>query len=193
MAACGVDAVNVEEKIEDNKNVDVYFWGRKVTLHVAKSIFKFFDKDNSGKLDEKEWAALLESYGLEDYTKELSALADADGCGKVCWEEFEKWLITSKHFDPGAKNAESRFSILVLIADKFKSYDKDNNGFITKEEFSAIRKDWQYPVSEEQFFKLVDKDSSGKVTFNEYYNFFFHPYMANYYPHYFGDEKKSNE
>jgi len=193
MAACGVNNVNLEEKKEDNKDVDVDFWGKKVSLHVAKSIFEFFDKDNTGELDKKEWTAFLENYGLGDYTEEFSGLADADGCGKVSWKEFEKWLITTKHFDPSAKNAESRYDILVALADKFKSYDKDDNGFITIEEFSAIRKDWHFPVSDEQFFNMIDKDNSKKITFSEYYHFFFHPYMEKFYPNHFGDEKKSNE
>jgi len=192
MAACGVNAITVEEKKEDTK-VEVDFWGRKVPLYVAKSIFKFFDKDNTGKLNESEWKAFLNNWGLEDYVEEFSGLADADGAGQVSWEEFEKWLITTKYFNPNAKNAESRFDILVALGDKFKSYDKDDNGFITKDEFSAVRKDWQYPVREDQFFKMVDNDGSNKITFNEYYYFFFHPYMEKYYPNQFGDDEKKNE
>merc|ERR1719357_158097 len=180
--------VNSEVGSKKNKVTEVNFWGKKVPIYVAKSIFNFFDKNNNGTLCRKEWYALLESYGMEDYEKELAALVDADGGGDISWDEFLKWISRTNYFvHDGSSKADSKFAVLMSLGEKFESYDKDNDGFITIEEFTAVTNDWQYPVDKEAFFKLVDKDNNNGITFNEYYHFFFHPYMKSYYPTVFDD------
>merc|ERR1719193_1989591 len=170
------------------------FWGKKVPLYVAKSIFNYFDTNKNGTLCKKEWYALLESYGMEEYEKELAALVDADGGGDISWDEFLKWLSKTNYFlDDGSSKSQSKLAVLIALAEKFESYDQDENGFITKEEFMGVKKDWQYPVDNETFFNLVDKDHNNRITFNEYYFFFFHPYMKKFYPTLFGDTERVTE
>merc|ERR1711937_151309 len=100
-------------------------------------------------------------YGLIDYEEEFSALVDADGGGCIEWTEFKKWITSDCHFSPGHKNAETRFEILVALSEKFQSYDTDNSGHIEYKEFAAVKKDWSYPMSQQAFFALVDKDGNG--------------------------------
>jgi len=173
---------------------DVNFWGKRIPMYVAKSIFQFFDKNDSGKLCKDQWHKFLQSYGMEEYTKEFAALVDADGCGEISWPEFKKWICRTNYFvHNGSKKAESKFDVLIALSEKFQSYDKDNNGYITIDEFTAVKDDWSYPTDTETFFRLVDKDGNNKITFNEYYHFFFHPYMKKYYPDVFDDmERCSN-
>lgn len=172
-------------------SADVNFWGKKIPMYVAKSIFQFFDKNSSGKLCEDQWHKFLQSYGMEEYAKEFAALVDADGNGEISWPEFKKWICTTNYFvHNGSKKAESKFDVLIALSEKFKSYDKDNNGYITIDEFTAVKNEWSYPVDTETFFRLVDKDGNNKITFNEYYHFFFHPYMEKYYPTVFDDSKR---
>jgi len=174
-------------KTKKKKRDSVSFWRRTIPRHVAKSIFMFFDKNKNGRLCKNEWYYLLESYGMEEHAKELAALIDADGGGDICWSEFISWMSRTNYFVfDDSEKSDTRFSVLLALAEKFKSYDTDDDGFITKEEFTAVKKDWHYPVDQNTFFNLVDKDGNNKVTFNEYYNFFFQPYMKSYYPNIFG-------
>jgi len=169
-----------------SKNVNL--WEKKIPMYVAKSIFQFFDESNSGKLSKDQWYEFLKSYGMEEYTKEFSALVDADGNGEISWAEFKKWICSTNYFAQNdSEKAESKFEVLIALTEKFHSYDKDNNGYITIDEFTAVKDEWSYPVDRETFFRLVDKDGDNKITFNEYYRFFFHPYMKKYYPLLFED------
>ncbi|CAD8064415.1 unnamed protein product [Paramecium primaurelia] len=74
-------------------------------LEVARRIFKFVDKDNSGVLTEEEVPELLkETYkhmGMNDYepTKEdvviWIQMTDTDGDGKVTLEDYEQLVLDS--------------------------------------------------------------------------------------------------
>jgi len=167
---------------------DVNFWGKKMPMYVAKSIFQYFDTNDSGKLGKEQWYNFLESYGMEQYANEFAGLVDADGCGEISWSEFKRWICKTNYFiDDGSEKAMSKFDILIALSEKFQSYDTDNNGYITIDEFKAVKNEWGYPTDAETFFRIVDKDGNNKITFNEYYHFFFHPYMRKYYPNIFGD------
>merc|ERR1719233_1508362 len=169
----------------------VSLWGKKIPMYVAKSIFKFFDSNNDGSLNKTEWHEFLKSYGMEDYEKEFGALVDADGNGKICWQKFKNWIRRTNYFlNDGSRKSGTRFEVLVALSNKFESYDKNKKGYITIEDFIAVKNEWHYPTDTETFFKLVDKDGNNKITFNEYYHFFFHPYMETYYPNLFDDTQK---
>jgi len=185
------EPVVVVRKKKGKKKVvskDINFWGKKMPMYVAKSIFLYFDTNDTGKLCKDQWYNFLESYGMEEYANEFAGLVDADGCGEISWPEFKRWICKTNYFvDDGSQKAVSKFDILVSLSEKFQSYDKDNNGVITIDEFKAVKSEWNYPTDEETFFRIVDKDGNNKITFNEYYDFFFHPYMRKYYPNIFGD------
>jgi len=193
-ACCNIHDIVVEIKKDDVKEDvkkqvaqkklfrDVHFWGRKIPLMIAKSIFKYFDTDHNWSLDEPEFRKFLENYGMEDHTEEFLMLIDTDGTGTISWSEFQKWISTTNHFVYGAENADTRFEILVALCEKFESYDLNGEGCISVDEFNAVKNDWRYPVDNVALFNLVDKDKNRKVTFSEYYDFFFHPYMKKYYP-----------
>jgi len=184
------EPVVVRKKKKKKKVVsnDVNFWGKKMPMYVAKSIFQYFDTNGTGKLGKEQWYNFLESYGMEQYANEFAGLVDADGCGEISWQEFKRWICKTNYFiDDGSQQAVSKFEILIALSEKFQSYDKDKNGFITIDEFKAVKNEWSYPTDAETFFRIVDKDGNNKITFNEYYHFFFHPYMRKYYPNVFGD------
>lgn len=50
-----------------------------------------------------------------------------------------------------------------ILADKFKEYDKNNDGYIDKEEFNAIKD----PAAKKEF-KYIDKDRNGKIDLKEF-------------------------
>jgi hypothetical protein len=59
-----------------------------------REIFNHYDRDKSGQIEAREFARICESQGLELDDDELAAgiaVVDADGDGKVSWDEFVGW------------------------------------------------------------------------------------------------------
>jgi len=132
---------------------------------------------------------------MEDYEKEFGALVGADVDGKISWPKFKNWISRTNYFvDDGSKTAGRKLEILVAICDHFQSYDKCSKGYITIDEFTAVKNFWRNyaNIDTETLFKLVDNDGNKKITFKEYYHFFFHPNMKIYYPDVFDNTKRSS-
>merc|ERR1719357_299889 len=68
---------------------EVNFWGKKIPMYVAKSIFQYFDANDSGTLCQDQWYDFLESYGMETYADEFAELVDSDGSGEISWPQFK--------------------------------------------------------------------------------------------------------
>ncbi len=50
-----------------------------------------------------------------------------------------------------------------------KSFDKDSNGVVTKDEFVQTRTKWGRPEAEShKFFNYHDKDKNGEITLEEF-------------------------
>ncbi|XP_029954528.1 calretinin-like [Salarias fasciatus] len=83
--------------LPNDENFVVKFQGIKLTVKEFESLFKFYDKDGNGHIDEQELEALLkdlcdkkkmdvDSTGLGDYKKSIMALSDG---GKLYRAELE--------------------------------------------------------------------------------------------------------
>ena len=60
----------------------------------AQEIFNGFDQDQSGQIDTKELAKLLEALGTEpddDDVAQAMQRLDKDKSGRISWEEFRVW------------------------------------------------------------------------------------------------------
>lgn len=86
--------------------------------------------------------------------------------------------IIKKHFEP-----------------IFKAYDKDQNSTLEKEELRALLADNlgvnEAAITQEQLdwhFGKIDADKDGKITFNEYVNF----YLITQFGHFFGERAKNS-
>lgn len=57
-------------------------------------IFKSFDRDGSGSIDRAELSRLLEALGQlpsEDELEVALSVIDANGSGRISWDEFKAW------------------------------------------------------------------------------------------------------
>jgi Ca2+-binding EF-hand superfamily protein len=60
----------------------------------AFEIFRAYDRDNSGSIDRRELARLLEALGMAVTEDELAVavdVVDANHSGKISWPEFRAW------------------------------------------------------------------------------------------------------
>lgn len=64
----------------------------------AFEIFRAYDRDNSGSIDRREFARLLEALGMAVTEDELAVAVDAvdqNHSGKISWTEFRAWWSAS--------------------------------------------------------------------------------------------------
>lgn len=95
---------------------------------VLSSVFKKYDVDNSGALDEYEFANVLEELGVIDSVEQsaLFALADSDNNKEIDWDEFLK-LIRSHDFEH-LINSSDDYQFIIDTYKAFQQYDEDGDG-----------------------------------------------------------------
>jgi len=133
-------------------------------IETIKEAFNIIDTDKDGKIASKEIGDLLKSAGLTnsesdimDYSKEL----EEEGTTAIDIIDFIK-LYNSR-----LKDTESEDD----IKEAFGLFDKDSDGFITKEEFAKALLSINEKLSEEEIediIKEADADGDGKISIVEF-------------------------
>eukprot|EP01043_Picozoa_sp_COSAG02_P053387 COSAG02_NODE_5886_length_3963_cov_3.104555_1_plen_618_part_01 len=162
---------------------------RAVSTHGFTALFKRYDADGSGELDEREFAQAVRSdLGIDEAmlsAKELKRLfraVDADGSGEVDAEEFTAWLFNSdrsetknlrlvkKKFRAASDRTTSDIGWQVI----FDRYDDDNSGELDVQEFTnAVRAECgldEDAVSDDEIkelFGVIDTDQGGGIDAGE--------------------------
>ena len=136
---------------------------------VIRSLFDKYDKDGTGRLNCSELDDLLQKdlgFAKEE-AKAYSMLLDKDGDQSISFEEFLQWLRSGERFE--AVNNQARFKNLCKAVELFKTYDKDNNNNLSKDEFKELLDSLGYKgVDVERFFEYLDEHKNGKISFWEF-------------------------
>ena len=162
---------------------------RAVGTHGFAALFKRYDADGSGELDEEEFTKAVRSdLGVDEEklnAKELKQLfnaVDADGSGEVDAEEFTGWLFKSDRSEP--KNLRQVKEKFRAASEKttqgmgwqiiFDRYDDDNSGELDEQEFTnAVRAECglsEDAVSDDEIkelFGVIDTDQGGGIDSGE--------------------------
>lgn len=144
----------IEGEIEEELTED---W-----LESLKKAFVFYDKDGDGQITAKELGTVLSSLGenpteseLQDMIKEV----DADRNGNMDYSDFATMMTQSKNdTDP-----EEDIRRMVM------TFDKDNNGFISKDEFRHEMMNLSDELTEKEVneeFDEADTDGDGKINYD---------------------------
>ncbi|XWS27836.1 hypothetical protein CRYUN_Cryun25bG0014100 [Craigia yunnanensis] len=127
-----------------------------------KQMFANIDTDNSGTItyDElKTGLARLGSKLTEAEVKQLMEAADVDGNGTIDYIEF----ITATMHRHRLERDEHLYKA-------FQHFDKDNSGYITRDELEAAMK--EYGMGDDDTIKEiiseVDTDNDGKINYEEF-------------------------
>lgn len=149
--------------------------GRKNNL---KRLFDHYNKNGSGYLEQHEVQRMLTnlskidpSLGINQNTiNEWTRLADLNKDNQLSYYDFCTML--SKYLVP---NDELRRNLRA----QFYSYDMNNNGLMEENEFENFMKsvysymnDPRFQYNDDMkntFFSGLDSDSSGGISFDEYY------------------------
>ncbi|XP_034211832.1 calcium-dependent protein kinase 19-like isoform X2 [Prunus dulcis] len=131
-------------------------------IHGLKAMFTNMDTDNSGTITYEELKSGLARLGsklTEAEVKQLMEAADVDGSGAIDYIEF----ITATMHRHRLERDEHLFKA-------FQYFDKDNSGFITRDELESAMK--EYGMGDDQTIREiiseVDTDNDGRINYEEF-------------------------
>lgn len=127
-----------------------------------KALFTNMDTDNSGTITYEELKTGLARLGsklTEAEVKQLMDAADVDGNGTIDYLEF----ITATMHRHKLERDEH-------LSKAFQYFDKDNSGFITKDELEVALRDngMGEEASIKEIISEVDTDNDGRINFDEF-------------------------
>uniref|UniRef100_A0ACD6A1B2 Uncharacterized protein n=1 Tax=Avena sativa TaxID=4498 RepID=A0ACD6A1B2_AVESA len=127
-----------------------------------KEMFKNIDKDNSGTITLEELKNGLAKQGTKMSDTEIEQLmeaADADGNGLIDYEEFVTATVHMNKMD----REEHLYTA-------FQYFDKDNSGYITKDELEqALKEKGLYDAKEiKDIICEADTDNDGRIDYSEF-------------------------
>eukprot|EP00761_Pharyngomonas_kirbyi_P006730 gb/GECH01006738.1/.p1 GENE.gb/GECH01006738.1/~~gb/GECH01006738.1/.p1 ORF type:complete len:161 (+),score=50.74 gb/GECH01006738.1/:1-483(+) len=133
-------------------------------------MFKIFDRDNDGFIDEHEFARVLSVVGSEMLTvgtvRQYFKVADVDGNGVIDIEEFTEVMEPLLRKQISEKELKFAFEI----------FDKDFRGEISPLDLKYMMNALGIQTSDDEvrlIFKSADKDRDGVLNMNEFSNAIF--------------------
>mmetsp|Transcript_123378 Transcript_123378/g.349528 ORF Transcript_123378/g.349528 Transcript_123378/m.349528 type:complete len:161 (+) Transcript_123378:71-553(+) len=133
---------------------DLLSQGEQLTpeqIENLKDGFALFDKDADGVITIRELGTLMRSLGQNPGEAELETMVnevDADGSGTIDFPEFLSLMAIR-----GRTNASEED----VLMDAFKSFDKDEVGFITEENFISVMTTFGEKMSPEEVGEVIDQ------------------------------------
>ncbi|CAA3014548.1 calcium-dependent kinase [Olea europaea subsp. europaea] len=127
-----------------------------------KAMFTNMDTDNSGTITYEELKTGLARLGsklTETEVKQLMEAADVDGNGTIDYIEF----ITATMHRHRLEREENLYKA-------FQYFDKDNSGFITRDELETAMKEYGMgdPATIKEILSEVDSDNDGRINYEEF-------------------------
>uniref|UniRef100_A0A7S2BSG7 EF-hand domain-containing protein n=1 Tax=Haptolina brevifila TaxID=156173 RepID=A0A7S2BSG7_9EUKA len=147
---------------------------------VSSMLFKRLDADGDGKLSRTEMQGMIDTVNAEatrkgEPTYDLFDKLDQNKDSVVDREESEAFFKTAVGGGsaPKATPKSGAGSDVSSMRDGvFKSFDRDKNGMLSKEEFEPLRAEWAKKAdadgeAEGDFFATLDTDSDGMISMAE--------------------------
>jgi len=145
-----------------------------------KEVLNKADNNLNGKVALSDFVIILEANGVEmddDDMKEFSALVDDNG--EISKTDLIVHTKASKFWKPYMESKSKHGSLLSKVevmnkADKsqkaetaFKLFDKNRDGYITREEFTKVSKKLT-PEQIEAVFSKFDSNGDGRLSMEEF-------------------------
>ncbi|XP_045181462.1 calmodulin-like isoform X2 [Mercenaria mercenaria] len=137
-------------------------------LKDIQDTFDLLDTDHDGRLTKTELTTLLRYTGSlksDAEMEELLAPIDSDHNGSIDYNEFKKYIIEKDILKSLADE------VCYEMQDAFNIFDKDGDGFITKDELKRVLTQIGDKMPEEladEFLKEADLNGDGKIDYQEF-------------------------
>lgn len=124
----------VKKDVDESKKDD----GKRFSVHVTDSHHKHHDKDDDGFWSPNSARKFWMRYGVGHLSAEFWSLADKNKDGKIDKDELNQ-LLNDDHFFEKIKK-DCNLEWISNVFEAFKCMDNDNNGSISKAEFTKAQK-----------------------------------------------------
>ncbi|XP_060692262.1 troponin C, skeletal muscle-like isoform X1 [Hemiscyllium ocellatum] len=132
-----------------------------------KAAFDMFDADGGGDISTRELGQVMKILGQNPTREELDAIieeVDEDGSGTIDFEEFLVMMVRQMKEEAKGKSEEE-------LAEFFRVFDTNFDGFIDRDELLAIIRCGDEHVTDEEVDELMregDRNNDGKLDFDEW-------------------------
>jgi len=157
-----------------NGHVDTSGMDRKVKRHI-EDIFRAYDADNSGALDQDEVLQLLHSLGQDADPDKAGALCKSlsvDGDGLISLDEFTEWMYLQQvHKDSEELPDADSASMEEVAQGIFNLFDVNKDGSCHVSEFETRLRELGLNLNTDEINALVnqlDANLDGEITVSEF-------------------------
>jgi calmodulin len=134
-----------------------------------REAFDMFDIDKKGTISVDEIYRVMKNFGNEmtkAEIKEMIADLDQDNSGELDFEEFVTFIKRTETTEDVDEDEE--------VIKAFKTFDRDNNGYLSLDEFRHILTNLGDRFSDaevDEIFKEADIDGDHKLEYVEFVNY----------------------
>lgn len=138
-----------------------------------EELFDNADKNGNGRISVQEYVNIFSEHGITVGQEEVEKISQlASDANEVTKDEFIEYAKRSDFFKSQLDKTDgdsvaAKREAVAKAERAFKLFDKDNDGYITKEEFQKISKKLSRDQIEAVFTKF-DKDGDGVLSFEEF-------------------------
>lgn len=175
---------------------------QKSTAHsseetVLLKAFKYFDLNNSGTVEPREWIQAIERLGVtsigQDVIASLFSVYDVDRSGSLDYKEFSGSIFTGaspagrsatagnvyvdyQAAEDALENLRTKLASrgargIIGLGKQFRIMDDDNSRSVDLYEFTKAIKDYRVDIAEgdiQLIYTAIDRDGSGSVDYDEF-------------------------
>ncbi|GIY10859.1 calcium-binding protein E63-1 [Caerostris darwini] len=133
-------------------------------IRELKAAFSMLDKNKDGRVNETEIKCMLDKLGIvltDTMVGKLIDQASKRGDRLLNEEEFLAWMSHQSVQD----------DVMADLMAAFRVFDKDRNGYITRDELRTAMETIGEPMSEEQLdlmIRATDIDNDGRINYEEF-------------------------
>ncbi|XP_023227529.1 calcium-binding protein E63-1-like [Centruroides vittatus] len=130
-----------------------------------KAAFSMLDKNQDGRVNASEIKSMLDKLGIvltDAMIQHLIQQASKRGDGLIDEEEFLAWMARQTVHDD---------DVMEDLLAAFRVFDKDRNGYISRDELKTAMDMIGEPMSEAQLddmLKATDIDNDGRINYEEF-------------------------
>ncbi|XP_076309463.1 calcium-binding protein E63-1-like isoform X2 [Tachypleus tridentatus] len=131
-----------------------------------KVAFVLMDKNHDGRVNASELKAMLESLGIlltDSMIHHMLNQVNMRDDGLINEEEFMTWMARLQ--------ISMKDDVMEDLLAAFRVFDKDRNGFITRDELRVAMEMIGEPLSDlelDELLKATDVDNDGRINYEEF-------------------------
>ncbi|XP_031631051.1 calcium-binding protein E63-1 isoform X3 [Contarinia nasturtii] len=149
-------------------------------LHDLRIAFDLLDRNQDGRVTAGELQFMLKNLGIvvrDELIDDLIKEASHGGNGLMDEKEFRQWISRIQSLQeestqtPSTSQTDTDDDVTKDLIAAFRVFDRDGNGYITRDELQIAMEMMQENVTETQvteMLQLADLDKDGKINYEEF-------------------------